>query len=886
MIDARLSIPALFAWLVTGVLVSAPGAAWGFAIVFAGGFATTVTILMIAPSAGRERLKSVIGVVALSACIGGLVCVSVGFHDSHRRPASLLAAAESKEIALIEGIVTSAPESSQYADSSLSPRDGRATFTVVVTSVDTAPDQVHSPARVETTASRGELSSVRVGAEIRMASRVRAHTTDKPLAFRLFATQPPTVVSEPSGPIAVANELRARFSDAALALPGTGGALLPGLAIGDTSMVSPELDRAMKDSSLSHLTAVSGANCAVVVGIIFSLCAVTGMRRNLRIICSLLALAGFVVLVTPGPSVLRAATMALIVLVALARGRLRGGLSALCVAVIVLLVVDPWYSRSIGFALSVLATGGLILLTGPISGALSRLVPRTIARAIAVPVAAHVACQPVLILLDPSIPLLGVVANVLCQPAAPIATVIGLLGCLLLPLASGPAEIALWAAWVPADWIARVATWVAAVPEARIPWIAGELGVVTVSLASISACVAFVGFTQRRHHRFRLIASAVACTSVAVSLGAVFGGSFGRVAGMPRDWTVAACDVGQGDAFVVRSGDSVAVIDAGPSERDAAACLDQLGVGDIDLVVVTHFDRDHVGGLDAVLQRLSEGAIALLGRASRPSDERVIGALNDAGVQHISGELGQRGTLGDLSWRVLWPPNVASSKSVSGNDASVAVVFEGTGLTSLFLGDLGQASQDALLSASRVPRVDIVKVAHHGSADQSERLYRHIGAAVGLISVGERNRYGHPTDRVLDLLRASGTGVLRTDSAGLIIVAGDGEPRRDAPASTDPRSHLVVWTERASPMGAVHAGTISLDASRRETRGPHQKFAKRRRRSDHNSPGSVAQDSFGTARFGVGNRVIPRRSCNSRPARFIARRRAGARSERNRRAEL
>jgi competence protein ComEC len=119
------------------------------------------------------------------------------------------------------------------------------------------------------------------------------------------------------------------------------------------------------------------------------------------------------------------------------------------------------------------------------------------------------------------------------------------------------------------------------------------------------------------------------------------------------------------------------------------------------------------------------------------------------------------------------------------------VRFDGVGacasgcLSSIFLGDLGEEPQALMMAANRLGRVDVVKVAHHGSADQDERLYETLAASVGLIGVGADNRYGHPTDLLLNILTGVGTTALRTDQDGLILLS----PRRDG--------KIGVWTERS-----------------------------------------------------------------------------------------
>jgi competence protein ComEC len=143
---------------------------------------------------------------------------------------------------------------------------------------------------------------------------------------------------------------------------------------------------------------------------------------------------------------------------------------------------------------------------------------------------------------------------------------------------------------------------------------------------------------------------------------------------------------------------------------------------------------------------------------------------------------GETGELGSLTWRVLWPP--ARGMVEPGNPASVVLDVEGGGLRSLFLGDLGEEAQARMLRQLSPGPVDVVKVSHHGSADQSAALYERLAARVGLISCGAGNDYGHPTARVLGILADSGTTAYRTDLEGMLVVA---------PSSGGVR----VWTERA-----------------------------------------------------------------------------------------
>jgi competence protein ComEC len=646
------------------------------------------------------------------------------------------------------------------------------------------------------------------------------------VAVLVFARDPASRIAEPPAALGIAGDIRASFSTLATGLPGPGAGLLPGLAIGDTAAVTPALDASMKVSSLSHLTAVSGANCAIIVGLVFAAASALGMPRPARIGTAAAALAGFVILVTPEPSVIRAATMAGVALLSLGVSRPGRGIPLLCVAVIGLLVLDPWLSRSYGFALSVLATAGLLVLASPLAAALGRWLPRWLALVLAIPLSAQLACQPVLLLLEPSLPLYGVLANALAEPAAPVATVLGLLACLLAPVVPQLAAPVAWLAWIPATWIASVATFTAGLPGARSPWPTGPAGVVVLVVLSIAAVVVLL---RAGPPRVRSVARSVLLVAFAAYLATLAGTRIVTELGRPPDWQFALCDVGQGDATIIRSDSVVALVDTGAEPEQLSTCLDELGIVRIQLLVLTHFDLDHVGGVDAVIGRVDR---VLVGPAADTRDAAIGEAFAAAGADVDQVSRGARGILGAFMWEVLWPP---ARGVVPGNAASIVLDVRPSPacscLSALLLGDLGEESQVRLLGASDPGPVDVVKVAHHGSADQSAALYEALHATVGLIGVGAGNDYGHPTDALLGVLAATGTRALRSDLDGLVLVAPGGGP-----------GAVRIWTARSDPADSVSA-----------TRGSpwrHPRSAARARRRPR-------------SRSSRGTRSAPRRSSSS-----------------------
>lgn len=748
--DLRLAIPAAVGWIAAAIIVGVPNAAPPALMV---AWLAAGALVFFGPR------------VALIAVAVALCCTSIAIQAPGRAPELLVDAASRHDT--IDAVATATQTVLPGSDS----------FEVQLESVDDV--EVSVPVLVF-----GERPTVRLGIGARMALVGTVVATDPgdDRAFLLFPVRAPTVVDSPPWYLDWANELRAGFLRATQELPGDGGDLLAGLAIGDTSAVSAGLDSAMKVSSLSHLTAVSGANCAVVIALVMLAGGALGLPRWARIAASIVMLVGFVVVVTPEPSVLRAAVMATLVLVALLGGRPARGVPILALATISLLVIDPWLARNFGFVLSVLATAGLLLLAGPLAAVLGRWLPRWLSLVIAVPVAAQIACQPVIVLLNASLPGYGVVANILAAPAAPVATVVGLAACVVLAFIPSLGVLLCQLAWLPSTWIAAVATFFAAAPGAQLPWPEGIAGVVL--LVVISGCAALAAIARGRVRRW---AAAVVVVSLVAYTGLAVGARIAQQFGRPSDWQIAGCDVGQGDAFVVRSAGAIALIDTGPEPAPLTACLADLGIDRVDLLVLTHYDRDHVGGVQAVVGRVDH---VIVGPVGRPDDEQVTAMLRAGGadVQQVS--RGPSGILGQLGWRVLWPP--ARLVGIEpGNPASVTVEFEAVGdcragcLSSVFLGDLGERAQDRVLAANPLGEVDVVKVGHHGSADQSARMYERLHAVVGLIGVGVDNGYGHPTASLLGILAQTGTAAMRTDQHGLILLSPGRSP-----------GSVTVWTER------------------------------------------------------------------------------------------
>ncbi|GLZ34048.1 competence protein ComEC [Lentzea sp. NBRC 105346] len=577
---------------------------------------------------------------------------------------------------------------------------------------------------------------------------------------------PPAHITEAPVWQRAAAELRDGLRKASEVLDPEAAGLLPALVAGDTDGMSPRVVDEFRTAGLSHLLAVSGANLAILCGAVLILLRFLRAGPRTCAVGAMVALVGFVVLAGPEPSVLRAAVMGAVGLLALVLGRERSALSALAIAVLGLVFYDPALAAEPGFALSVVATASLVLFAPRWARAMrDRGVPVGVAEALAVPVAANLATAPLVAGLSGQVSLVAVGANLVAAPVVAPATVLGVLAAVVAQVHPAVAELLVRIAGPEVDWLLGVGRHAAAVPGAAVTWPKGWLG------ALLLAVVIGVAVLVLRLRRTRVLAIAVLVGGF-VALVPLRG----IAPGWPPDgWAVVGCDVGQGDAVVLATavpGQAV-VVDTGPDPGAAAGCLRALGVHEVPMLVLTHLHADHVGGLSAVLADRTVGVIAV-GPLRAPDwawreVERQARAKRVRVVEPVAGE---RFAWPGLELEVIGPrrgPVVAigDSNTVVNDYSLVLRAYTAAGRV-LLTGDIELAGQAGLLD--RDLSADVLKVPHHGSRYSLPSFLARVRPRVALVSVGAGNRYGHPSPHVLDVLRKQGALVLRTDEDGDLAV--------------------------------------------------------------------------------------------------------------------
>ena len=536
------------------------------------------------------------------------------------------------------------------------------------------------------------------------------------------------------------------------------------MVLGDTSKQSAQFKESMKRSGLTHLVAVSGANFAIVSGFVLWLMQFLVRKLRWRLGATALTLIAFIALVRPSPSVLRAAAMAAVLLLAQGSGRARDSLPALGFAMGAVVIADPWQSRDAGFALSVMATAGLLLFAPKIIAYFTRFVPKIFAEALAPPIAATLFCSPILVALSGYISPISVIANLLAAPVVAPITILGFIAALLAPILPIVSAILIFIIRYPAAFIGAVAEWASHFPVVSLGvGMQGFIRIILIIAIAISMRI-FLQAIFRKMIIFFLILLLASTWIHRFPSG---------------DWQVAQCDVGQGDSLVLNLGSHRAmVIDVGPDSSAEDRCLRQLGIKEISLMILTHFHADHVEGLEGALNGRRVGAL-WVSTNSEPQVEsqRVYKLIGKTPITIV--HQGMRTSIeSKIKIAVLWPEtSVRAFESMPGdgsaiNNSSIGLLIETRDYSLFAAGDLEPPAQ--LQIAPLLHRVDIYKVSHHGSKYQDETLMKILNPQVAIISVGEGNSYGHPALSTIAALRQGGARVVRTDRDGAIALSAHG----------------------------------------------------------------------------------------------------------------
>jgi competence protein ComEC len=597
-------------------------------------------------------------------------------------------------------------------------------------------------------------------------------------------------------------------------LPAPEAALLRGMVLGQDEAIGDATETDFQRSGLAHLLAVSGQNVMLLCALVLALAGFAGVPLRVRLAAALVLVALYVPLAGGGPSIQRAGVMGIAGLVAALAGRPASRWYALGLAAAATLALNPLAAGEPGWQLSFAAVAGLLALAPPLRAALvRRRVPGAVAEVAAITVAASAATAPLMALHFEQVSLASLPANLFAAAAVGPVMWLGMLAIALAQLSpdlATPLNLLCAPLLGYLEWVAHAA---AAAPLAALPLrLGGPLGLVAAYAALAGAVLAAVrggrflrpllavqptwevgGQPIGAGGRLRWLAEAdarafgraspagratvlagaavVAAAVVLLGVAAVRSRHGARLDA--RQLVVSFLDVGQGDATLLQRAGASVLVDTGPPGGPILRRLDEAGVGRLDLLVLTHAEIDHEGMALPVIAA-HRPRLVLDGGAGWPTavQRGLPAALERTGGRALAARAGQVLRIGPIRLRVMWPPAPPPGWRPDGNpnDRAVVAHVQDGGFDLLLPAD----AESNVTAGLNLPRVDALKVAHHGSADEGlPALLARTRPAVAAIEVGEHNTYGHPAPSTLGALRTVAQ-VARTDRDGTVRLLVEG----------------------------------------------------------------------------------------------------------------
>ena len=538
------------------------------------------------------------------------------------------------------------------------------------------------------------------------------------------------------------------------------------LVFGDRTGIDYETSTDFSVTGVSHVVAVSGLHVSILCAVVYLF---SRKRRFLTAVIGIPMLWCFAAVVGFSPSVTRAVIMQSIVLLALAVNREYDPPNALSAAVLLMLLMDPLTVASVGFQLSVASVVGIFLFYSPVSEWMKGYLPgrsrtlrgrleRWFTTSVAVTLSANVMTVPLTAVYFETVSLIGVLTNLLVLfVISGIFCGVGLV-CLLgiwnLTFAGSLAWVIAW----PIRYVLSVVSLLAKVPMAAVytasPYI-------VIWLALVYGLLLWLLCSRKRRVALAAVCAVIGlCVSLCLSF----------LEPLTCPYRVTVLDVGQGQCVVLQSEGSTFLVDCGGDyDEDAADVASRFllsqGISKVDGLILTHYDRDHAGGIPYLTHRMEVARVYL------PLTEDADGCLQsvlDSVPEQISIDSDTVITFGDAQIQIF-PAKMLGS----GNDSCASVLFQRLKCDTLITGDLSSSAERELLGDYALPDLEVLIVGHHGSKYSTcAELLEATAPDVAIISVGADNSYGHPTGEVLERLKNAGCTVYRTDLHGTITYRG------------------------------------------------------------------------------------------------------------------
>lgn len=542
------------------------------------------------------------------------------------------------------------------------------------------------------------------------------------------------------------------------------------LLLGDSSDLSDALDNAFRNSGIRHIIAVSGLHVSILFAGIYQM---VGKRRWMTAIFGLPALFFFAALAGFTPSVVRACVMQALMIFSILLRKEYDPPTALAFAALVILGVNPAAINSVSFQLSVASVAGIFLFAGKIhayiisrkwmgkvSGkSISSKIKRWFSSSVSVSLSAISLTTPLSAYYFGTVSIVGVLTNLLTLWCVTCIFCGIMIACLAGGLFAPAGWLIAQIVSVPMRYVQSVAKLIGSIPYATV----SAKDVYVVCWLVFTYLLIFLFLVSKKKKPVLLLGCIIAglCSALLLSWNEH----------RQCDYQMSVLDVGQGQCIVLQSGDACYVVDCGGDVGSSAATLvvstlRTQGIFEIDGLILTHFDVDHMGGAASLLSQMPVASV-YIPDADGQLRQRM--ELEEAYAHKINVVRNNAYFSCGDAYISIFPANLGTD----GNNSSLSILFQAENCDILITGDLNASGEKRLLETVRLPDIEILVAGHHGAKDStSKELLDRLKPETVVISVGRDNPYGHPAVETLDKLKLFGCQIWRTDLDGTVIFRG------------------------------------------------------------------------------------------------------------------
>lgn len=568
---------------------------------------------------------------------------------------------------------------------------------------------------------------------------------------------------------------------------GDEAALLKGLVTGSRGDISKEMKESFVNAGVMHLIAVSGLNVAYIIislTLILSLFRIPLLFRTFVIIFFLIL---YCIFTGSSPSIVRAGTMGILVLVSVLIERKINFYNIIGISSLMILIWDTRQLYDPGFILSFAATLSMAILIGKCETIFPKLISRLrsenrkfilrVSALILTSIAAQVGTIPLTAVYFEKLSVISIATNVVAVPLANLSLAIGFFQILTAIFSDYLCSV-----------VSTANNLLLQIQLAIISWSAGldfaYININTFSTVDVFCFYAILIVLLVVNRTNQLIPRMVMCFLI-YFFAILFKADF------PKKLRIAFLDVGQGDCSVVTTPeDKTIIIDCGiitdrfnSGERTLGPYLRRNGIDKIDLLVITHLHSDHIGGINYLLEHFEISLIIESGQKIQSDFTKKMDSLITAKkIRRSVAKYGDLITVSDkLKFYFLFPTEkfvLENGYTIDNNlnNGSVVMMMKYMNTEVLFTGDVEtEGEQFIYRQYYDLLKADILKAAHHGSKSSSSIPFLICADPdAAIISCGAKNKFNHPSDQTLKRLRSSGAEIYRTDVSGAVIFESDG----------------------------------------------------------------------------------------------------------------